>query len=133
MQIWIKIWVFAACLACASVSNAQINLPKLAGEDLKENITVKTLQHDSLSSSFLIVIKNRVPLHKHLHHAEHVYVIEGSGNMVLGNQQFKINAGDYVFIPKNTPHAVQVHEGQILKVISIQSPYFDGSDRINLE
>lgn len=120
-------------LLWAPFTKAQINLPKLAGEDLKENITVKTLQHDSLSSSFLIVIKNRVPLHKHLQHAEHVYVIEGSGDMVLGNQQFEVKAGDYVFIPKNTAHAVQVHEGQILKVISIQSPYFDGSDRISLE
>jgi len=133
MPNWIKAFCAAGLIIISIECNAQINLPSLAEEDIKENITVKTLQHDSLSSSFLIVIKNYVHLHKHLHHAEHVYIIEGSGDMVLGDRNFVVKTGDYVFIPKNTPHSVKVHEGEMLKVISIQSPYFDGTDRISLE
>jgi len=50
--------------------------------------------------------------------------------MVLGTDTFKIASGDLIFIPKNTVHAVKSIGASVLKVISIQSPRFDGTDRI---
>ena len=41
--------------------------------------------------------------------------------------------GDFVFIPKNTPHSVNVISKVPLKVISVQAPFFDGKDRVLLE
>jgi mannose-6-phosphate isomerase-like protein (cupin superfamily) len=97
-----------------------------------ENIYNRPLYSDSLSSSFLIIIKKEVKLHLHEFHSEQVYVISGEGDMVLGDQAFHIKAGDLIFIPKNTPHSVKVTSAEPLKIISVQSPYFDGSDRVIL-
>jgi mannose-6-phosphate isomerase-like protein (cupin superfamily) len=50
--------------------------------------------------------------------------------MKLGNATFKISEGDVIFIPLNTFHSVKSTGKVPLKVLSIQSPEFDGSDRI---
>jgi len=93
---------------------------------------VKSLYSDSLSSSFVIVIPKEVKLHYHANHTEQVVVVSGEANMMLGDQKMHIKQGDVVFIPKGTPHSVEVISSVPLKVISIQAPYFDGSDRILL-
>jgi mannose-6-phosphate isomerase-like protein (cupin superfamily) len=96
----------------------------------KEAITNKKLFSDSLASSFCIIIHNEVKLHKHVQHAEHVIVQEGEAMMTLGDKQFMVKKNDVIFIPKNTFHAVKVTSPIPLKVISIQTPLFDGSDRV---
>lgn len=96
----------------------------------KEVITNKKLFSDSLASSFCIIIRNEVKLHKHLHHAEHVIVQEGEAIMTLADKQFTVKKNDVIFIPKNTFHAVKVTSSIPLKVISIQTPLFDGNDRV---
>lgn len=88
---------------------------------------------DSLSSSFVIYIRHRVKMHKHLRHSEHVYVLEGKGEMQLADTLFQIVPGMLVFIPSGTPHSARRKGKKVLKVLSIQSPYFDGSDRLLLE
>lgn len=94
-----------------------------------ENIYVKALHGDSLCSAFCLVIKGEVKAHRHLLHSEQVYVLEGEGLMRLANEAFLISTGDLIFIPRNTVHAVK-STGQVpLKVLSIQSPEFDGKDR----
>lgn len=100
------------------------------GKDF-ENIHVKKLASDSLSTSFLIWIRESVPLHKHEKHTENVYVLEGEGDMTVGDKTLKLKAGSYIFIPKNTPHSVVVDKSKgLMKVLSVQSPNFDGTDRV---
>ena len=94
------------------------------------NIVSLPLSSDSLSSSFLIVIKQNVKSHKHENHTENIYILDGNGTMRLGEKEFDIKQGDHVFIPKNMFHSVRVLSSSPLKVLSIQSPYFDGKDRI---
>ena len=98
-----------------------------------ENIYVRPLYSDSLSSSYVIFIKKEVKLHKHISHSEHVVVLNGTGDMVLDDKIFPIKKGDVIFIPKNTPHSVVTTSKNPLKVISIQSPKFYGKDRVMLE
>ncbi len=93
----------------------------------------KSLFGDSLASSFFIVIHKEVKLHKHQFHSEHVYVISGEGDMILGKEKRRIKTGDIIFIPKETPHALKVTSNEPVKILSVQSPYFDGKDRIMLE
>jgi len=95
-----------------------------------ENVYTRPLYADSFSSSFVIFIKKEVKEHKHLTHTEHVIVLEGDANMTLDSRNFKIKKGDLVFLPKNTWHSVKVTSKTPLKVLSLQSPYFDGADRI---
>lgn len=98
-----------------------------------ENVYSRPLYSDSLCSSFVIFIKKEVKLHKHLHHTEHVTVLDGEATMTLGDKVFTVKRGDFIFIPKNTPHKVVTTSQTPLKVISLQAPYFDGTDRVLLE
>jgi quercetin dioxygenase-like cupin family protein len=94
------------------------------------NVHVLPLNEDSLSSTFIIWVKDEVKPHYHEAHTEVVYVLKGKGDMMLNDTWKTIKAGDYIFIPKGTKHAVKVTGDETLKVISIQSPRFDGQDRV---
>jgi mannose-6-phosphate isomerase-like protein (cupin superfamily) len=94
------------------------------------NTSITKCFGDSLSTSFVIVIPNAVALHKHVTHSEHVLVLEGEGQMTLGDSLIAIHKGDLVFIKKNTLHAAKSTGKMPLKVLSIQAPMFDGTDRV---
>lgn len=96
----------------------------------EETFLNRKLFGDSLSSSFCIIVRYEVKRHKHLYHSEQLFVQAGEAIMTLGDKQFTIKKGDVVFIPKNTYHAVKVKSKQALKVLSIQAPFFDGTDRV---
>lgn len=98
-----------------------------------KNIRVEKLAEDELSSTFAIWVLDSVPAHYHEHHTETVTVLSGEGVMTLGNVEFVITAGSVVFIPKGTAHSVLVSSDVPLAVISVQSPRFDGSDRVFLK
>lgn len=105
----------------------------IGGSTATDNIYNRPLFSDSLSSSFCIVIRKEVKAHKHLAHSEQVCVLEGEGQMKLGDKTITIRKGDVIFIPKNTVHAVRSTGKVPLKVLSVQSPRFDGSDRVMVE
>lgn len=95
-----------------------------------ENIYNIPVSSDSLSSSFVIFIKKEVKSHKHVTHTEHVYILDGNGEMTLGKKKFQVKKGDMIFIPKNTFHSLKVSSSTAVKVLSVQSPKFDGTDRV---
>ncbi len=78
----------------------------------------------------MIWIKHEVKLHKHEYHTENIYVISGKGEMRIGSKTYEVKKGDYFRIPKNTPHGLKVTSSKPMKVLSIQSPKFSGTDRI---
>lgn len=131
MKLFLLLLLFNALALFSFAQKANLN--SLVPKETFENIYSERIAGDSLSTSFIIWIKKEVKLHKHIEHSEHVYVLEGEGNMQLGNETLKIKTGDMIFIPKNTPHKVVTTSSIPLKVLSIQSPSFDGSDRILLE
>ncbi len=100
---------------------------------LSPNVYNSRITGDSLSSGFCIVIKKEVKAHSHLKHSEQIVVLEGEGQMNLGTETFKIAKGDLIFIPKNTVHSVKAIGETPLKVLSFQSPAFDGNDRVWVE
>jgi mannose-6-phosphate isomerase-like protein (cupin superfamily) len=126
--------VITVILFCIYV-NAQtvINVDSVGSLSKTENIYNRSVFGDSLASSFCIVIKKEVKPHKHITHSEHVIVMEGEGIMKSGDKTFPVKKGDLVFIPKNTVHSVKTTGKIPLKVISVQSPVFDGKDRIMIE
>lgn len=115
--------------------NAQnhINTDTVGLKTVSDNLYNSPLFGDSLASSFLIVIKKEVKLHKHLKHSEHVVVLEGNGQMKIADKQVDIKKGDVIFIPKNTAHSVKSTGKIPLKVVSVQAPNFDGKDRLFIE
>lgn len=121
----VGIILFSSCFGQQIISASSVTAP----ENL-ENISVQKISSDSLVSTFVIFIKEKVPMHKHAHHSENVYILEGEGTMTVGEITKDIKPGDIIFIPENTFHEVTVTSTLPLKVISIQAPEFDGTDRI---
>lgn len=95
-----------------------------------QNIEVVKLASDNHNSQFLIFVKKSVRPHKHIFHNESVFVLSGSAIFTLGDKEMNIKKGDFIKIPKNTVHAVKVTSKSPLKVLSIQSPKFEGKDRV---
>lgn len=62
-------------------------------------VHVAPLYSDSTCSSFLICIETEVRPHLHRFHTEHVYVLDGEGNMHLGELERTVRAGDVIVIP----------------------------------
>lgn len=120
-------------LATRLLTAQQVSTDSIQAPASADNIYARPLFSDSLVSSFVIVIKKEVKKHKHVSHAEHVYVLEGTGEMVLGDKTFTVKKGDVLFIPKNTPHAVRVTSKKPMKVLSVQAPYFNGKDRVPVD
>lgn len=103
--------------------------PKKSPRKLREN-TIEKITEDTLHSTFLISIPDKVPLHFHKFHTENIVVLSGKAIMKLGSDTLIIHKGDQITIPKGTPHEViNVISRKSLRVYSIQSPMFDGSDR----
>ena len=80
-----------------------------------ENIHVKKISSDSSSSTFAIWIKQKVKLHKHVYHTENVLIDKGFGEFQINDSIYKVAAGDWIVIPKNTWHGVVVNSKSIMK------------------
>src|SRR5436190_6159467 len=98
--------VLFVLLAVSARAQTVLDTDTCGSSTATENIYNYRAFGDSLSSSFVITIKKKVAPHKHLHHSEHVLVLEGRGEMILGQKNFRIKKGDLIFIPQNTVHAV---------------------------
>ena len=121
-------------LAAPFFASAQLqSLDTIKAPSNYDNIYSRTIASDSLSSSFVIFIKKEVKKHKHATHTENVYILDGEGEMLLGDKSFKVKKGDMIFIPMNTVHSLKVTSSVPVKVLSVQSPRFDGKDRIFID
>jgi mannose-6-phosphate isomerase-like protein (cupin superfamily) len=127
--------VFSLFLLSLKSAHSQnfINADTITFNTPFENIAVRKLQGDKHVTTFIICVKKEVKLHKHAFHSETIYVLNGTGEMVIGEKVVAIKKGDVLFIPENTPHSVTVTSDIPLKVLSVQAPEFDGTDRILLE
>lgn len=129
-----NIFLILVCLVAYYMHGQDIqSLDTIKPPAVYDNIYSRPIYHDSLLSGFVIFIKKEVKLHKHLHHSEQVVVLDGKGNMQLGDKKITIKKGDVLIIPKNTPHSLIVTSNTPVKVLSTQSPYFDGADRVLVE
>lgn len=98
-----------------------------------ENVHVEKLVTDSLSTAFVIWVKAEVKPHIHQRHTESLYILEGSGKLMLDDEMVEINPGDFVLIPVGTVHSLIVTSKIPVKVISLQAPEFHGEDRRFIE
>ena len=110
-------------------STSQLNLNELSPSEEFKNILVQKIGGDTLSTQFVIWVKDTVRTHCHEKHTESLYVLSGQGVFYLNKERFEIGAGDFVTIKKKSWHAVKVTSEEPLKVLSVQAPEFLGNDR----
>ena len=73
-----------------------------------------TIIEDTLQPDF------NLGLHMHRFHAETFYIIEGTVDFTIGNQEVTATAGSVIHISPQTPHAALSSEGG--KMITIFNP-----------
>jgi quercetin dioxygenase-like cupin family protein len=94
-----------------------------------ENIHITPIGSSETASEFVIFIRNEVKAHFHKTHTELIYVLEGEGVFRLGETKQIIKPGDFIRINKGLVHSVMVISPKPLKVLSVQTPKFEGNDR----
>jgi quercetin dioxygenase-like cupin family protein len=87
------------------------NFLKVAGSDTLDQLSIFEYHGKS---------KGGPPLHKHPFQDETFYVLSGTYLFVCGQDQFTLNPGDMIFLPKDVPHtwAQTSDEGKPLVFIS---------------
>lgn len=123
-------FIFIVCVAVGTSAQNLWNTDTISAPPNLENIYVKKLGSDSLSTANLIFIKKELKPHHHAAHSEQAYILDGTAEMQLGDKYFTVKKGDIIFIPKGTIHAVKTTSTTPLKVLAIQSPFSDGTDRV---
>ena len=127
-----RFFLLLTCVALSLITKAQtpLNLLELQPDTAYDNIHVQPLASDSLVSSFVVWVKKEVRLHHHAFHTETLLILEGTGTMVVGDESVEVGPGDFLAIPKTTPHDLTVTSSTPLKALSIQAPKFQGKDRV---
>jgi quercetin dioxygenase-like cupin family protein len=135
MKMAFGLVVFCLISFCfETLGQSHIELDTLQPAQEFENVYVQKIAEDSLQSTFVIWIKQHVKGHFHQEHTENIVVLDGRAEMLFNGKRIVVKKGDYLNIPKGTKHSVEkVFSKRSLKVLSIQSPYFDGKDRVFYE
>lgn len=79
-------------------------------------------------TGFVMWIKNHVKAHRHHHHTETVYVLEGEADLVLGTEQRRVKPGDVIHIPIGTIHALKITSKKPMKILTFKAPRDLGDD-----
>ena len=129
-----KFALVIACFLCSVSLFAQNITSCLEKSNLsqsKEKNEVFLCNEDENQSTFIISVVKPILLHYHEFHTENIFVLEGKAKMRLGEDTILLKKGMHLTIPKGTPHAVLGVMGKKnLLVVSVQSPRFDGKDRV---
>ena len=70
----------------------------------------------------------RTELHRHAISEELYFILTGSGIMTLGDDCFKVGAGDTVLIPPGTPHRIEATGTEALRILCCCSPAYAHED-----
>ncbi len=132
IQHFIRITSLLALMThSALASNIAIKqLTKMSAPKNLENIHLMPLGASDSASEYLIFIKEEVKAHYHEKHTELVYVLAGEADFWLAGNKQSIKSGDFIRINQGEVHQVKVTSQTPLKILSIQTPKFDGKDRI---
>ena len=59
----------------------------------------------------------------HVHEREHemFYVLEGTIDVYVGNECFRVTAGECAFLPKHKPHAFKIHSSEV-QMLALMTP-----------
>src|SRR4051812_13823973 len=62
------------------------------------------------------------PLHVHTREAEAWYLLEGTMSYVAGDETFHLDAGDFIYLPRNVPHAFRVTGASPVRFLGLTLP-----------
>lgn len=80
-----------------------------------------TLQNLVAVDQVEIAARQSSQIHRHVKSDTVLYIVDGAGEVVVGEQTFAVRPGDRIHIPPGAYHGVRTGESS-LKFISVQSP-----------
>jgi len=98
--------------------------------DLKDAAIFRTRQHETACIADITKVIGATEPHFHRKQVEVYFILQGTGSVVVGKQEFPIKTGDIVYIPKLTGHYTVPTTDLILGVVNI--PCFDKNDLFDL-
>ncbi|MDH3514576.1 MAG: cupin domain-containing protein, partial [Gammaproteobacteria bacterium] len=98
-----------------------------------ENIRAVTLARNNRSSSLLVQVRDREPLHRHADSDITVLLLRGEGDIRLGQQTIAVKAGDVTHIPRGAIHAFINRGPEPAAALVVYSPAPGPKDRILVE
>ena len=90
--------------------------------------------HNEKVTVKIITVKpdSKLSLQYHNHRDEFWKIIEGRGQIILGEELINVKIGDEFFIPKKTKHRI-ITNNNSLKVLEVSFGEFDEKDIVRLE
>jgi quercetin dioxygenase-like cupin family protein len=78
---------------------------KMQGHELVEGYTGRFVHGEAITvAHWDVVAGNRIPSHAH-HHEQIVNCLEGTFDMTVGEETFRMTAGDTVIVPPDVEHS----------------------------
>jgi len=63
-----------------------------------------------------------IPLHIHHREDEATYVLEGSVTIRVGDDNFTLTRGDFLFMPKGIPHSIARNAESRIRILALSTP-----------
>ncbi len=82
---------------------------------------------------FLVTPREPIPRHVHHHSEETVFVLQGQGILHIPGGDRVVKAGDFMVLPRNTPHGFTPTGDEPVAALSSFSPRFRDGDRVAVE
>lgn len=91
-----------------------------------------TLATDGTATVNLVRFAAGAEVKPHIHkvHSETVYIIEGSGKMMIEGKEIEVGPGSIIHVPMDTPHAVKCSTTGELIGIQVFAPEWTQPDRV---
>jgi mannose-6-phosphate isomerase-like protein (cupin superfamily) len=113
-------------------THVSIPLEDLAKVQLAPGQTFKIeeLGRDEHSSHHIVALLDREPLHRHDEHDLLVVVLQGEGEMLIGETTVPIGRHSIVYVPRRAVHSMHNTTKKPLIGYAVFTPPFDGKDRV---
>jgi quercetin dioxygenase-like cupin family protein len=98
-----------------------------------ENIKAVPLFRNARSSSLLVQVRDREPLHRHIDSDITVFMLRGAGDMRLGKETRPVKAGDVIHIERDVIHAYINRGTAPAAALVVYSPAPGPKDRVLVE
>jgi mannose-1-phosphate guanylyltransferase/mannose-6-phosphate isomerase len=96
----------------------------------------KVLEHykNSKIKRIIVLPKSKLSLQMHKYRSEHWVIVEGTANIVRGNEEFILKENESTYIPKSTVHRIENPLDKQLELIEVQiGNYLEEDDIIRFE
>ena len=108
---------------------------KIRSYTTKDGSLIRELMHPDIHGNSrqslaeaIVPADSQTLLHKHIQTEEIYHITAGIGLMTIGNEQFKVTAGDSIYIAPETSHQIR-NIGEIpLKILCCCSPPYSHDD-----